>query len=81
MPHRRNQHDYKAPVDLAAQEADRRRRMALATPVLIAAKTIAINILLPLQFLLGLAAGLTPILGPVQFTRAVETSALMNRFG
>ena len=55
--------------------------MPLATPVLIAAKTIAINVLLMLPFLLGLAAGLAAILGPMKFARAVEASTLTNFFG
>ena len=34
-----------------------------------------------LPFLLGLAAGLAAILGPMKFARAVETSTLTNFFG
>jgi hypothetical protein len=55
--------------------------MPLATPVLIAAKTIAINVLLMLPFLLGLATRLAAILGPMKFARAVEASTLTNFFG
>src|SRR5208282_4001610 len=81
MLHRRHQHHHKAPVNFAPQEPDRRRGVPFAAAVLIATKTSAINLLVSLPVLLGLAAGLAPILGAVQFARAVEASTLTNLFG
>jgi len=54
--------------------------MPLATPILIAAKTIPEDLLLALSVLLGPAARLPPVTGPMQFTWAVNTPALVHFF-
>jgi hypothetical protein len=52
--------------------------MALATPILIAAKAIPEDLPLPLSVLLGAATGLTPVTGRMQFAGAAKTSAMAH---
>ena len=55
--------------------------MPLAAPLLIAAKTIPINVRAGLAVLRGSAAGFAQVIGAMQFTRAVPTTALADFFG
>ena len=50
--------------------------MPLATPILIAAKTVAPNLFIPF----GLATGFAFVIGPVQFTRTMQATVFSDFF-
>jgi hypothetical protein len=52
--------------------------MSLAAPFLITAKAIPEDLLLAFSVLPGLAAGLAPVTGRMQFAGAVKTSAMAH---
>lgn len=80
VPHGRNQNYDKTPIHPAPQKADGRRRVPLATSVLVAAKTMAINRLRVLLFGFECVARFALVIRTMQHPRTIKTALLAANF-
>lgn len=80
VAHGRDQNHHKTPVNPASQKANGRRRVPLATPVLVAAITMAINLLGVLLLGSKCVARLALVIGAMEHPRTKTTALLATHF-